>query len=254
MLRKLVLTLASAAALLAARFDVDTPGKIARVGDPQISQDGRFVYIVVSHANFTDNRWEPQLVRVEIATKGQQVMAAGIRGISSPRFSPDGSMLAFLGNVDGKPQIQVMPAGGGSTKQVTKSVTGVQQFRWRPDGKAFAYAAFDEDPKKEGEERFNRSFEIRNNDYLRQDAPKSSHLWLAVIDGETRRITSGGWTMPLAYPPGPAPSPITWTPDGKSVVIMKLASAYSGDFDQATMQMVDMETGAMHTITGRTRG
>src|SRR5262249_17850674 len=149
-----------ALALFGARFDVETPGKIVRVGDPQISPDGKFVYVVVSRANFSVNRWEPQLVRVDVASKDQQPMAAGVRGISSPRFSPDGTALAFLANVDGKAQIHVMPAGGGAVKQVTSSVTGVQHFRWRPDGRAFAFAALDEDPKKEGEEKFNRSFEI----------------------------------------------------------------------------------------------
>ena len=253
-MRKLLLFFACVTVLPAARFDVTTPGKIARVSDPQISPSGNFVYIVVSRANFNNDRWEPQLVRVDIASKAQQVMAAAVHGISSPRFSPDGTMLAFLANVENKAQIHIMPVDGGAVKLVTKSNTGVQHFRWRPDGKAFAYAALDDDQPKEGPERFNRSFEIQNNDYLRQAAPKSSHLWLAEIDGATRRITSGTWTMPIAYPPGPAPSPITWTPDGKSVVIMKLASPYSGDFDQASMQMVDMETGAMHPITGRARG
>jgi dipeptidyl aminopeptidase/acylaminoacyl peptidase len=254
MMRKLLLTLATVSALPAARFDFTTPEKIVRVADPQISPDGKFIYIVVSRASFITDLWEPQLVRVDVPTKSQQVMVEGLRGISSPRFSPDSTMLAFLANVEGKIQIHVMPVGGGAVKQITSSPTGVQHFRWRPDGKAFAFAALDDDPKKEGPERFNRSFEIQNNDYLRQSAPKSSHLWLAVIDGETRRITSGTWTMPIAYPPGPAPSPISWTPDGKSVVIMKLASAYSGDFDKATMEMVDMSTGAMHPVTGRTHG
>ncbi len=253
-MRKLLLTLATVSALLAARFDFTTPEKIVRVADPQMSPDGKFIYIVVSRASFTTDLWEPQLVRVDVSTKDQQVMAAGLHGVSSPRFSPDGTALAFLANVDGKTQIHVMPVGGGAVKQITSSPTGVQHFRWRPDGKAFAFAALDDDPKKEGPERFNRSFEIQNNDYLRQSAPKSSHLWLAVIDGESRRVTSGTWTMPIAYPPGPTPSPITWTPDGKSVVIMKLASAYSGDFDKASMEMVDMTTGAMHPVTGRTHG
>ena len=167
-MRKLLLTFACVTVLHAARFDVTTPGKIVRVTDPQISPNGNFVYIVVSRANFNNDLWEPQLVRVDIATKSQQVMAAALRGISSPRFSPDGKMVAFLANVEGKPQVHIMPVDGGSMKQVTTSKVGVQHFRWRPDGKAFAYAALDEDQPKEGPEHFNRSFEIQNNDYLRR--------------------------------------------------------------------------------------
>ncbi len=104
---KLLLILATVSALFAARFDVTTPGKIVRVADPQISPDGKFIYIVVSRASFTTDLWEPQLVRVDVSTKDQEVVAAGLHGISSPRFSPDGTMLAFLANVDGKTQIHI---------------------------------------------------------------------------------------------------------------------------------------------------
>src|SRR5580693_7395157 len=114
MLRKLLLTLATVSALPAARFDFTTPEKIVRVADPQISPDGKFIYIVVSRASFITDLWEPQLVRVDVPTKSQQVMVEGLRGISSPRFSPDSTMLAFLANVEGKIQIHVMPVGGGA--------------------------------------------------------------------------------------------------------------------------------------------
>src|SRR5258706_3703547 len=166
MFRKLFCLLAFAALLVAARFDLSTPGKIVRVGDPRISLDGKSVVISVSRANFTDNRWEAQLVLVDIATKAQRILTPAQRGVSSPRWSPDGGSLAFLANVQGKTQIFVVPASGGEPRQVTKSVTGVQHFAWRPDSKAFAYAAAEEEPKKEGEQRFNRSFEVQNNDYL----------------------------------------------------------------------------------------
>src|SRR5258705_670550 len=128
MFRKLLCISAFAALLSAARFDVSTPGKIIRVGDPQISLDGKSVVINVSRANFTDNRWEAQLVLVDIATKAQRVLTAGQRGVSSPRWSPDGNALAFLANVQGKTQIFIAPAAGGEARQITKSVTALQHI------------------------------------------------------------------------------------------------------------------------------
>lgn len=36
-----------------------------------------------------------------------------------PRFSPDGSLLAFSGNYDGNIDVYVVPAGGGLPKRLT---------------------------------------------------------------------------------------------------------------------------------------
>ncbi|MCC5872406.1 MAG: PD40 domain-containing protein [Gammaproteobacteria bacterium] len=36
-----------------------------------------------------------------------------------PRFSPDGSKLAFTGQYNGDEQVYVMPAGGGEPRQLT---------------------------------------------------------------------------------------------------------------------------------------
>ena len=55
---------------------------------------------------------------------------------------------------------------GGEAWQVTKSPTGVQQYAWRPGGKEIAFVAQDEAPKRTGEERHNRSFEVQNNHFL----------------------------------------------------------------------------------------
>ncbi len=254
MARRCFLFLLLATALIAARFDLQTPGRIVRVGDPQIAPDGKSVVITVSRANFQDNRWDAELVLVDTATKAQRVLTSGKRGVGTPRWSPDGASLAFLASIDGKAQVFVLPLGGGDSRQVTKSPTGVQNYSWRPDSKAIAFNAFDEDPKKEGEDRFNRAFEVQHNHYLMQEAPKASHLWIQTLDGApARRLTSGTWTLPVAFPPGPPPPAAQWSADGKSLVIVRMPTVYSGDFDRSTIQVVDAETGAMRPLTGRAK-
>lgn len=140
-----------AAALSAARFDLQTPGKIVRVADPQISPDGKWIAVVVSRANFEENRYDGALTLVDPATKAVRPLTRDRRGVSSPRWSPAGEHIAFLAQpaAGGKPQIFVMPMGGGDAWQVTKSPTGVQQFSWGPNG-WLAFAAEDERPKRTG--------------------------------------------------------------------------------------------------------
>src|SRR5438067_2557072 len=113
--------LASAAALFAARFGIDQIGKIVRVADPQIAPDGKSIAVVVSHANYEENRYDPELTLIDIATKSQRVLTHDRRGVAQPRWSPDGTRLAFLATVDARPQVFVLSLAGGEAWQVTKS-------------------------------------------------------------------------------------------------------------------------------------
>ena len=238
-----------------ARFSLDTPQKVVRVGDPSIAPDGKSIAITVGRANLDENRWDTDLVLVDIASKAQRVLVTGRRGVGSPRWSPDGSLLAFTATEGTVAQIFVLPMAGGDARRVTSSPTAIQTFSWRPDGKAFAYTALDEQPKRDGLDRFNRSFEIQNNDFLRTDAPMPSHLWTIPLDGgAARRVTSGSWSLPITYPPGSPPPPPAWLPDNRTIAIERRPSAYSGDFSANTLHLVDVETGQIRPLTKREGG
>jgi len=250
----LATALATALAFAAPRFALEHSEKIVRLADPQVSPDGRSIAVVVSQANFEDNRYDPRLVLVDIATKAQSTLTRDRRGVSQPRWSPSGDRLAFLASVDARPQIFVLPLSGGEPWQLTKTPTGVQQYAWRPDGRAIAYVTTDEPLNLTGEERHNLSFEVRNNDFLRTSAPRPSHLWVIPADGgAARRVTSGDWTLPVSLPPSSPSSPLSWSPDGKFIACVKVASLYSGDGDQSAVQVLDVESGAVRALTGRSR-
>jgi dipeptidyl aminopeptidase/acylaminoacyl peptidase len=242
-------------ALSAARFGVENIGKIVRLTDPQIAPDGKSIAIVVSHTNYEENRYDPELVLIDVATHSQRVLTRDRRSVSQARWAPDGTRIAFLATVDAKPQIFVMPMTGGEAWQVTKSPTGVQQYAWRPGTSGeIAFVASDEAPKVTGEERHNRAFEIQNNHFLIMDGPRPSHVWLVAADGKTppKRLTSGPWTLPVSLPPGAPSSPLTWSPDGKRLAIVKVTSPYTGDGDKSAVQLLDIESGALQSVTGRT--
>ncbi|HJZ95880.1 MAG TPA: hypothetical protein VKE70_05205, partial [Candidatus Solibacter sp.] len=250
------LLFASAIALSAAKFSIGDIGKIVRITDPQISPDGKSITVVISRTNYEEDRYDPELTLIDVATKAQRVLTRDRRGVSQARWSPDGTRLGFLATVDGKAQLFVLPMNGGEAWQVTKSAMGVQQYAWRPGSSGeIAYVAADEAPKVTGEERHNRAFEVQNNHFLALEQPRPAHVWLVNADGKSspKRLTSGAWTLPQSLPPGAPSSPLSWSPDGKRLAIVKVVSPYTGDGDKSAVQLLDVDSGSIKPLTGRTR-
>jgi dipeptidyl aminopeptidase/acylaminoacyl peptidase len=94
------------------------------------------------------------------------------------------------------------------------------------------------------------SFEIGDDDYLMREQPTPSHLWVVPVGGgSARRITSGAWSLPIAHPPGPAASPLSWSPDGKSIAITRRDTAHAGTPNANRIAVVDVATGEVRRLT-----
>jgi dipeptidyl aminopeptidase/acylaminoacyl peptidase len=256
---RILLTLVLAGGLLAEgtvkrRIEADDAFRIASVSDPQLSPDGKSIVCVISHPNAKENRSENELVLIDVAAGAQRTLTYERHHVSSPRWSPSGDRLAFLSEDKDGPQIFVLPMNGGEAEQITKAKSGVQQFAWRPDGKAFAFVASDEKPEKKDRAKFEDAFEPGNIDYLAQELPLSSHVWTIGDDGNgAKRITNGGWSLPTAEPPGPVPSPLSWSADGKLLAITKQETPVYGDSDRTSIQIVDVATGNSRALTKQTK-
>src|SRR6185436_14203004 len=101
---------------------------------------------------------------------------------------------------------------------------------WSPDSKTIAYATQDEPEQKPGFDKWNRSFEVTlSTDYTMTETVPPTHLWMvSATSGESKRLTSGTWTMPISHPPGTPASAIVWTPDGTGVVITRNGGGNGG--------------------------
>jgi tricorn protease len=58
-----------------------------------------------------------------------------------PRFSPDGSMIAFSSNREGNYDVYVIPAAGGKAKQLTFHTAADNVVGWTPDGKKIVFSS-----------------------------------------------------------------------------------------------------------------
>src|SRR5882672_3778650 len=104
-----------------------------------------------------------------------------------PRFSPDGSQIAFSGNYDGNTDLYVVPTTGGLPKRLTYHGAPDRMLEWYPDGKSILFAT----SRTSEKDRFNQLYKISANGCLPEKLP--------VPYGEFGSISPDGKT--LAYIP-----------------------------------------------------
>src|SRR4051812_16320131 len=81
--------------------------------DPQISPDGRTVAYVRRSNDIMTDRGHPTIWLVDVATGEQRPLITGAGNYISPRWSPDGTRLAYVAADGGAAQLFVRWMGSG---------------------------------------------------------------------------------------------------------------------------------------------
>ncbi len=73
-----------------------------------------------------------------------------------PRFSPDGSQIAFSGNYYGNVDVYTIPTLGGTPKRITHHGMDDDILDWFPDGKSLLYTS----TRESGKQRFSQFYKV----------------------------------------------------------------------------------------------
>ena len=172
--------------------------------DAQISPDGARIAYSVKTANpkrdgYLGAIW---LVSADGATPPVQI-TAGTAQDSSPRWSPDGSELAFTSDRGEVPQgrkrpprnVFVLDLAGGEARQLTRFGDDCSELVWAPDGGHLAFVV--RDPKDSADEEdgvrvYDRA-RYRSDEGGLSDG-RRKHVWIVGVDGSApRKVTDGDW-------------------------------------------------------------
>ena len=183
--------------------------RISGVSAPRISPDGsRVVYTVSEVKMEKDKEWKNVSQIWVVPASGNarsRQYTRGDKSATSPEWSPDGTMLAFLSDRerDGERQVWMMMADGGEAWVVTAHKGGVSGFHFSPDGRRFVLTAVDQ-PSKDEEDRK----KVKDDTMVIDQDIKMSHLWLFDLEKkEEKRLTEGNFTV----------SDPQWSPDGTRI-------------------------------------
>jgi dipeptidyl aminopeptidase/acylaminoacyl peptidase len=140
--RVLIASLVLAAAPAAAKgLTVDDMLAMHRIGDPQVSPDGRRVVFVVRDTDLEANRGRTDLYLANVDGSGTpRRLTSNPENDSDPRWSPDGAWIYFTSTRGGSAQVWRIAPTGGEAEPVTKLPLDVNGFAVFPDGKRLALA------------------------------------------------------------------------------------------------------------------
>jgi dipeptidyl aminopeptidase/acylaminoacyl peptidase len=114
--------------------------KLHRVGEPQVSPDGKWVAYTVSTPDMDANRNASNIWAVSTET-GTPMQLTQSGHDSSPVWSPDGRTIAFISSRTGDSQVYVLSMDGGEAHAWTHLSTGADMVKWSPDGKTMLFTS-----------------------------------------------------------------------------------------------------------------
>ncbi len=208
--------------------------KTRAVGSPRVSPDGKRVVYTISDAVMTADKSE-FVTQIWMATtdgKENYQITFGDKSSTNPKWSPDGSSIAFTSNrKDNKNNLYVLRISGGEAEQITEVKSSVGDFEWSPDGKWIAFSSTD--AKSDDEEKNDKG---RNDFRWVDENTRMARLYIVSLakDANGKRIPQK-LTNENRHVTG-----FDWSPDGSRIVFSHVSSPVADYWPSSDIAIVDV--------------
>ena len=265
----IVVFLLSSLCLAQARrpFTFEDMMALQRVGEPQVSPDGRWVAFSAVKVDLKANTRTPHLWVVPLAGGESRQVTSGVAGEDRPRWSPDGKRIAYISSQDGSSQVWTVDfddatgALTGEPRRITSISTEADGELWSPDGQNILFVSSvypdckdDACNKARAEEKsmskvkasiFTGLFYRHWSGYT---GGKRSHLFVVpATGGVARDLTTGDHDVPPFQLGGS--DLYAFSPDGKEVAFTSNISEVEATSTNNDLFLVPAAGGAPKKIT-----
>ncbi|ODS94286.1 MAG: acyl-peptide hydrolase [Erythrobacter sp. SCN 62-14] len=241
------------------RFTAQDLFALSAASDPQISRDGRTIaYVRRSHDIMTD-RARSSIWLIDTRSGTETPLAGGADSEAfAPRWSPDGTRIAYISTAGGRAQLWVTWLASGAAAQLTGLPASPSSITWSPDGQSIAYTMLvPGDKPKLG------AAELTKPEGAQWAEP------LEIYDLLAYRTDSAGYLKPgfekifLISATGGAPrqltfgdyhdrGPLSFSADGRRLYFSaNRRSDWQTDPLESEIHAVDITSGAVATLTER---
>ena len=244
-------------------FTPEFLNSLGRVGDPQVSPDGKKVMYGVTRYDIAENKGNCDLWVMDIDGQNVKQITNTPRSESNAVWIDGGKKIAFIFQEDGEgktPQLWVMDADGGSRKCVSDVKDGIEGFVFSPDEKRVVmisqvkYGETPQDIYPDLDKANARVFDDMMYKHWDEWVTTIPHPFVADFDGSkvgnVKDVLEGEPYESPMKPWGGIES-LAWTPDGKSLVYVcrkKTGKEYAFSTN-SDLYKYDLETGKTENLT-----
>ena len=226
--------------------------------DPQIRPDGSQIAYVRDTTDIMIDRERRSIWLVDRHTGAETPVPAGPGSSSRPRWSPDGTRLAYVYAAEGEqPQLYVRWMATGVSARLATLPQAPGDIAWSPDGRTIAFTMFTPEtppklggapPKPEGA-KWADPLEVITSVTYRTDGSgwlKSGHEQIYVISAE------GGAARALTSGPSTGRGQISWQRDGRSILFSSNQDKdWERQFYRSSVYRLDPATGEAVSLIDR---
>ncbi len=227
--------------------------------DPRISPDGKTIVYARRSNDIMTDRARSSLWTIDVASGTQAPLVAGPGSHAQPRWSPDGSRLAYLSSADDKvgAQLYVRWMKDGATARITGLPATPSGIAWSPDGQRIAYSMFVPDdgprlgkaPEKPEGAKWAEPLQVIDQMIYRTDEGgygKTGHDQIFWVTAD------GGAPVQLTFGTRDVGGPLSWSRDGRSVLFSaNLAEQWQRDPMNSEVHEVSIDTRQVRALTSR---
>jgi dipeptidyl aminopeptidase/acylaminoacyl peptidase len=240
----------------ASTFQPQDVFSLSRASDPQFRPDGGLIAYVRTANDIMTDMGRKSIWLVDPRTGAQTPLGGADGEAFSPRWSPDGSRIAYVFKPKaGKPEIYVRWVASGQTARLADLQRPPAEISWSPDGRSVAFIMSEPSPKEtmgaplakpDGAE-WSDPLKVISRVQYRADGegylqPGYTHVFVVSADGGApRQLTTGKFNDE---------GPLSWSPDSAAIVFTgRRGQGWEHEGFRSAVYRVAVQTGALTKLT-----